>query len=290
MDFREIGGAQMYFYDLSKAMIRRGYECTIISNIEGPMAYEAEKAGIKILPYKDLCHISQFDYDIINASHYPVINDIASMDNLAGMPLIQTCHSEIIPVEIPNLHHRIKKYIAIRETIFELLRDNGIKRDRIELIFNPIDELKFTTEGSSDKGYLLFVGSVDYLRINVVRHCITMAKEMNSEFLIVGRNDYPELVNEYSRIKIIPPTLEVAPYFRGCSLAIGIQKGRTGAEALMCGKPYLDFSVDNSGKILEEKMFYPDKDDQYVSKYRSSFVAESIEKLYESLLKERVNI
>lgn len=282
MDFREIAGAQMHYYELAKAMQKRGHTCKILSNIGGIMKVAAEKEGIQVLPYKHLGDFTRHDADVIHASHIPVVNDVLQREVFENKPFIQTCHSEIIPVEFPVIHHKIKRYIAIRPTIYSIIKNAGIPTEKIELIYNPIDESIFRRSDRPKKQFILFVGSVDYLRINVVREAIKEARSKNMDLVVIGRNDFPGIFSEYKRIRFLVPTLQVSSFFQDAQVVYGIQAGRTGAEALLCGTAYKDYEVDEQGNIKKSTLYNPDPEtvEQVAGMYRSSLVAERMEGVY----------
>lgn len=282
MDFREMGGAQMYFYELSRALMRRGHFCTIISNIQGQMAQMATDAGIRCLPYSELKDVSTHDYDIIHASHVPNIEAIVSDDILSGKPLIQTCHSEIIPVEAGVNHHRVSAYIAIRKTIKEQLISNGLLKEKIHLIYNPIDEEKFNINyTSSNDKKILFAGSIDYLRVNPLKHAYKMfCHDGTYKMIVAGRNDFPELGGMMPNAVFIGPQNSIDHLIKECEFVVGIQGGRTKWEAGFCGKKYMNITVDAQGNILnfdEAPMYAPDEE---LAKYGADYVARQLEKLY----------
>ena len=64
------------------------------------------------------------------------------------------------------LHESIKEWIAIRPEIEEfLIQKHNIEKEKIKVIYNPINEEKFLNS-KKEENYLLFVGTIDYLRKN----------------------------------------------------------------------------------------------------------------------------
>jgi hypothetical protein len=82
---------------------------------------------------------------------------------------ISTIHSEVIDLEKPVKHESIKKYIAIRPEIKDHLIDNfDIEENNIDIIYNPVDNTKFTNKSNINGEYVLFIGTIDYLRKNTI--------------------------------------------------------------------------------------------------------------------------
>jgi glycosyltransferase involved in cell wall biosynthesis len=287
IDFREIGGAQMYFYELARALNKKGHKCTIISNTDGFMASLGQFSGINCIPYKNLNDLSIHDYDIIHASHIPNLEDIVKNDILPGKPLIATCHSEIIPLEYPYNHHRIAAYIAIRPTIKDLMLKEKISEDKIHLIYNPIDVERYNINYStnSELKQFVFVGSIDHLRKKALEYCYEkFVVGEGYKMLVVGRNDFWELPGKMKGVNFLGQRINPEEFIKSSSFVVGIQNGRTKWEAALCGKPYLDIQVDDHGNILtidDKPQFQPDEE---VIKYRSDFVADRIEELYSKFL------
>jgi glycosyltransferase involved in cell wall biosynthesis len=286
IDFRDIGGAQMYFFELSRALMKRGHSCAIISNIEGPMSYMASNAGVRLLPYKELKDLSVHDWDIIHASHVPNVRDIIINDILPGKPIVQTCHSEIIPVEEAYDHFRVNAYIAIRKTIYDKILQQGIPAEKVHLIFNPIDQDKFNIDyPPTHEKQFLFAGSIDYLRKNALELCYKRFCDGEGYTMtVVGRNDYPELPGQMPKAVFMGPSNMVEYFVKRSEFVAGIVGGRTKWEAGLCAKKYFDIKVDAQGNILghdQEPAYVPDEE---LVKYSGEYVAEEVERLYKKLI------
>jgi glycosyltransferase involved in cell wall biosynthesis len=288
VDFRDIGGAQLYFLELGRALIRRGHSCSLISNIQGPLNQKALDIGIRTMEYKELRDLSIHDYDIIHASHVSNMQDIIQNDILPGVPIVQTCHSEIIPLEDPVNHWRVNAYIAIRKTIYDKILQSGISAEKVHLIFNPIDTSRFNIEYDHTEGKkFLFAGSIDFLRKNALELCYKrFSEEQGYTAIVAGRIDYPELAGKMPRAIFVGPVNDVERLIKQSEFVAGIQEGRTKWEAGFCGKKYFDIKVDAQGRILgsdQEPAYIPDEE---LMKYSSEYVAEQIERLYMEFIKK----
>jgi glycosyltransferase involved in cell wall biosynthesis len=199
---------------------------------------------------------------------------------------ICTIHSEVIELENPVVHNSIKRYIAIRPEIKEHIVNNfNISEDIVDVIYNPIDETKFYNKNIKSENYILFVGSIDYLRKNTILDLIEVSKNENKELWLVGENksDYLSKILKNTHVKYLTPTLEVDKYIHRCSETAGILLGRTTIEGWMCGKPGWIYNVDSTGRIINKQLHEVPSD---VNKFYSSNVSKKIKLNYTQFLNQ----
>jgi glycosyltransferase involved in cell wall biosynthesis len=221
-------------------------------------------------------------YDIIHCQHKPIVELMINL--YPTIDKICTIHSEVIDLENPVKHQSIKKYIAIRPEIKEYIVKNfEINEDDVEVIYNPIDKLKFHNKGLSSENYVLFVGSIDYLRKNTIYDLVKYTKDNNKELWLVGENK-SNYLNELlinSHVKHFGPTLDVDKYIHRCSETAGILLGRTTIEGWMCGKSGWIYDIDKFGNINSKKLFDAPND---INKFDSKSVTEEIKKNFIKIL------
>jgi glycosyltransferase involved in cell wall biosynthesis len=199
---------------------------------------------------------------------------------------ICTIHSEVIELENPVVHNSIKRYIAIRPEIKEHIVNNfNISEDIVDVIYNPIDETKFYNKNIKSENYILFVGSIDYLRKNTILDLIEVSKNENKELWLVGENksDYLTEILKNTHVKYFTPTLEVDKYIHKCSETAGILLGRTTIEGWMCGKSGWIYNVDSTGRIINKELHAVPLD---VEKFYSSNVSKKIKLNYTQFLNQ----
>jgi glycosyltransferase involved in cell wall biosynthesis len=187
-------------------------------------------------------------------------------------------------LEDPIKHESIKKYIAIRPEIKEHIIDKfQIDEDLIEVIYNPIDNEKFKPKPIKEENFVLFVGTIDYLRRETIIDLIDSTRDENKELWIVGedKSNYLPAILENPHVKHFPSTWNVEPFVQRCSETAGIQLGRTTIEGWMCGKPSWIYKVDSGGFILSKEKFNPPSD---IEKYYSTNVATQIKEEYRKIL------
>jgi glycosyltransferase involved in cell wall biosynthesis len=299
----------MYVFELAKNLIKNNCDVTIVAyETNGPLVGMSEKLGIKVRNVKEspgykigdgkwvlntqngqeiskpnqYYKMSEVNFDIIHCQHKPIV-DILNM-LYPTIDKISTIHSEVIDLENPVIHPSIKKYIAIRPEIKEqIVNKFGIDENIVEVIYNPVDETKFYNKNLKSKNYILFVGSIDYLRENTIRDLIEVSRNENKELWLVGE-DKSNYLNEIllnNHVKHFVSTLDVNKYIHECSETAGILLGRTTIESWMCGKPSWIYNVDNLGNIIGKELHECPND---LEKFNSKVVSEKIKEEYIKIL------
>jgi hypothetical protein len=307
--FQKYTGSEMYVFELAKNLINQNCDVTIIAaETTGPLVTMAKKLGINVYNVKNppgykvgdgkwmiktengprpsqpnqYYKTDEVHYEIIHCQHKPIVELMINL--YPTIDKICTIHSEVIDLENPVKHQSIKKYIAIRPEIKEYIVKNfEINEDDVEVIYNPIDKLKFHNKGLSSENYVLFVGSIDYLRKNTIYDLVKYTKDNNKELWLVGENK-SNYLNELlinSHVKHFGPTLDVDKYIHRCSETAGILLGRTTIEGWMCGKSGWIYDIDKFGNINSKKLFDVPND---INKFDSKSVTEEIKKNFIKIL------
>ena len=308
--FKNYTGSEMYIYELTKELKKLNCDITVVSDINGPLSKQAKSMGIKILPLTEypgykmgdgmwgmntpkgfqpsqkgmMYKVGNVDFDIIHTQHKPITERVLQL--YPNIPKIATIHSEVISLEDPVVDNSILEYVAIRPEIKDkMVNTDGIDESLISVIYNPIDGNRFNTQNTKDDGYILFVGTIDYLRENSIRDIADYAKEQNKELWLVGENssNYLTELLQQSHIKHFPSTNRVEQYVKNCSETAGILLGRTTIEGWMCGKAGWIYDVDDKGNIKSKERFDIPSD---IDKFNSKEVAKTIKELYIKILKQ----
>ena len=281
--YRDYTGSEMYVYELSKGLKERGHNVSIISAyLDGPLSEETKKLGIFV--YNINSPPLNQNFDLIHSQHQPIVQKLLELYPKTKM--ICTIHSEVIPIENPIIHPNIKKYIAIRPEIKNHIIQNffPLTDKQIEIIYNPIDESRFNQLNVKNEGYVLFVGTIDFLRKNTIFDLVQHTKNTGQEFIIVGKNhgNYLNKLLIEPHVKYFNETKDVEKFVKNCSETSGILMGRTTIEGWMCGKSSWIYQVDSLGSILSKKLFTQPSD---LNKFNSSIVTEKIIENYLSIIK-----
>ena len=306
--FKTYTGSEMYVYELARGLKKLNCDVTVLSDINGPLSKIAQQQGIKTLPFNEppgyklgdgkwgfktpqgnqvsqpnlMYKTGDVDFDIIHTQHLPVTNKICEL--YPNIDKISTIHSEVIELENPVINEKIKKYICIRPEIQKHIVQNfNIPTESTEVIYNPIDSDRFNTKNIKDNDYVLFVGTIDYLRENAIKDLLFYTKSIGKEFWIVGENksNYLNDLLIYNHVKHFEPTQKIEKYVKNCSETAGILLGRTTIEGWMCGKYGWIYNVDNNGTILEKKRYSVPND---TDKFNYIEVAKKIKTEYIKIL------
>lgn len=308
--FKTFTGSEMYVYELARGLKKLNCDVTVLSDIDGPLSKIAQQQGIKVLPFSDfpgyklgdgkwglntpqgfqasqpnvMYKIGEVNFDIIHTQHLPVTNQMCQM--YPNIDKICTIHSEVIEVEKPVIDETIKKYICIRPEIQDhIFNKFEIEKEKTEVIYNPIDTNRFNTNNTTDNNYVLFVGSLDYLRENTIKDLVEYSKEINKELWLVGENksNYLEDLLTYTHVKHFDATNKVESFVKNCSETAGILLGRTTIEGWLCGKSGWIYNVDENGYILnKEKHDVPDD----VKKFDGLEITKKIKEEYIKILND----
>ena len=308
ISFRNFTGSELYVFELAKSLIKLNCSVTVLSQIGGPVTDMAKKLGIKCVSFENapgfklgdgqwgmntpegfkpsvanmLYRVSEVDYDIVHFQHKPVAERILNM--YPELPKICAVHSEVISLEDPVKDDTIKKYIAIRPEIKEHMINNfEIPEEMIEVIYNPVDNEKFKSKDVSEENYVLFVGTIDYLRKESILDLIEYTREIGKELWLVGENNgnYLENILLEDHVKHFPSTWKVEEFISKSYETAGIQLGRTTIESWMCGKSSWIYKVDSGGFILSKEKHEPPTD---IEKYYAMNVAQQIKDEYIKIL------
>jgi len=313
LNFKTFTGSEVYVYELAKNLVKLGHNVTVLSEIGGPLTEMAKKSGIKVFSFQEppgfkkgdgvwsvqtpngfekskegmLYKITETNFDIIHVQHEPVTNLILQL--YPKEEKIATIHSEVIDLEKPVLNETIKRYISIRPEIKKYIQEYyDIPENKIEVVYNPVDNNRFKNTNKPNKNYLLFVGTIDYLRENTIRDLIEYTKENSLELWLVGekKSDYLDEIKQIEHVKWFPPTWNTEKYVSEAKETAGILLGRTTIESWMCGKNSWIYDVDSNGHILSKNLKTPPED---INKFSSSYVTEKILENYLLVINETSN-
>jgi len=308
--FNDYTGSELHVYELAKELVKQNCEVDIVSNIGPKMVNRIKKYGVNCYPIQEppgyklgdgkwmlntpngsvvseqgkIYRVSDVKYDIVHINHKPIGEHLLRL--YPNLTFINTIHSEVIPnLEEPVVDDRVKKYIAIRESIKDFIKNNwGIYDDKISVIHNPIDSSRFKLyPNTNTKPVTLFVGTIDYLRKNTLYDLVEYTKENNKELWLVGTNksDYLEDLLKNQNVKYNESTWDVEKYVKECEETASILMGRTTIEGWLCGKSGWIYEIDDQGNILNKKLCEVPSD---IENYKSENIVTEIIKEYKSII------
>ena len=312
LNFNGYTGSELYVFELAKQLIKEGCDVSICSTIGEPLLSDAHKLGVKMYPLKEppgfklgdgkwhlksangdvvseentLYKLSDISFDIIHLNHKPVTEHLMRL--YPDTPMICSIHSEVISLEEPVISPQIKRYIAIRPEIKEYIVNNfGVDSSVVNVIYNPIDSDRFKpskVDKKRDKKRILFVGTIDYLRKNMIEDLIQTTEENNQELWIVGKkNDtyLDDMILNKEHVKYFEPTRNIEKYIQQCDETAGILLGRTTIEGWLCGKKGWIYDVDNTGIIKSKELHNVPSD---IDKFRGENVVKKIIEEYKKII------
>lgn len=242
-------GSEMYFHTLCESLAQIGHNVTLFTNDISDLFIEKSRAS----NYKISKEIAKNEYDVAIISH---AKETQSLYKDLNCPIVNICHSEIYESERPMLHKNVVKYVGVRDSICQLIKEI-IPQGNIQLIKNPIDTDRFNTSDTKDKRFGLFVGTMGGLRYGPALHFSQHCAFNNIKSVYVsaeGQIDLPFFdvcLGRHDNIEEL---------FKTCTVSGGIIFGRTYYEARLCGKPTIEYMINNQCKI--ESIIYEDAPDE----------------------------
>ena len=307
--FGNYTGSELHVYELAKELSKQNCEVHIVSQLGIKMVKRIEKFGVRcftlrnppgfkmgdgkwglntpegVVPSEEekLYKVSDVKYDILHINHKPIGEHLLKL--YPNIPAINTVHSEVIPkLEEPVIHENVKKYITIRESISDFVCSGwDIPKEKVRVIYNPIDGDRFKEYNTTSKKVTLFVGTIDYLRKNTILDLVEYTKENNKELWLVGTNksDYLDSLITNENVKYYESTWNVEKYVKECDETASVLMGRTTIEGWLCGKPGWVYEIDSSGNISnKEKREVPSD----IDKFKSENIASEIIEEYKSVV------
>jgi glycosyltransferase involved in cell wall biosynthesis len=231
-------GSEVYFLEIASALYDLGHEVDLFAP-EIDFSFIRKYTGEKVNPIGKI----ESNYDLIVMSHYPSV-----INFLPDAPIVNVIHSEIYPLEVPYISDRVVKYVGIRPTICEkLIGEYAVDATKVTLVRNPIDLNRFNSINTTNEKFGLFVGTLGGLRIKALIHFAMHCKVNGLKSIYIGAEN--EKVPFYDTV--LGPCNDIEKYFKNCSISGGIIFGRSYFEARLCGKPTIEYMVNNQGMVTD---------------------------------------
>ena len=279
-----LGGSELYHYELVKELHDIGIDVTLFTMMNINKEDEIRKILFNInIKQVDTRSIDfSIKYDLIISSQPQTTQYIIS--NFPNIPIINIVHSEIRS-EDPIIHENIKHYIAIRQPIVDLLiNEYKIDKNKISLIYNPIDFNRFNNNGAKkeDKITGIFVGEVlDPIRFNAVNHIVNECIKNNWNLKIISNSRFDF---NHKNISYIDKIWNTESIVKNCHFTAGILLGRTTLEGLCCGIPGYVYLIDKFGNIKSIELI---DDINLIDQCNSKFVVKKHLDLYNKILNNK---
>jgi hypothetical protein len=233
-------GSELYFYELCDALSELGH--TVVLASTETSSFFKEKC--KKFHLENLFELNDLNYDLIILSHYLETFSYIT-DNIGNIPIVNIVHSEIYPNEIPLVHPNVIKYVGVRQSICDKIKTFDISNTKVEMIRNPIDLTKFNKDDVRDDEFGLFVGTMGGVRFKSALHFSQHCKFNNLKSVYISAENTSIPFFDIC----LPRCNDIEKYFKSCSVSGGVLYGRTYFEARLCGKPTIEYFIDDTGLL-----------------------------------------
>ena len=252
-----LGGSELYHYELVRELHNEGMDVTLFTerpiDSKDQVRIKLNELGIKQL---DSTHFLPNDFDLIISSQ-PSVNEYL-LSIFPNTPIISIIHSEIRS-EDPVLNPRISHYIAIRQSIVDMLvNDYNIDSNKVSLIYNPIDISRFNSNNKKpyERTTGIFVGEVlDNIRFRAVSHLVDECIEHDWDLLLMSDSRYDF---NHPNIKYVDKRWDTESIVKNVDFTAGILLGRTTLEGLCCGVPGYVYYINRNGELTDVRLLKPD--------------------------------
>jgi hypothetical protein len=252
LNINGLGGSELFHYELARGL-HKLCDLTLFTlreiDPDNQVRIKLTEFGIRQIDLNTF-NLSE-KYDVVIASQPHVNKMMANCFAHTATPIISIIHSEIRsedPILSPNISH----YVAIREPIADMLKNRyDIDKNKISLIYNPIDKSRFNTDDLKplEKTTGLFVGEVlDPIRFETVKHLATSCIENDWDLLLISDSKYDFL---HPNIRYIDKTWNTEDLLKQVHFTAGILLGRTTLESWCCNIPSYIYHIDVNGEILD---------------------------------------
>ena len=279
LSFKNFTGSEMSTLELAKELVKTGNVVHIYSpNVGQPMLDLATKAGIYVTNA-----MPAYKYDILHLQHKPVAEQVLQAH--PNTPAVMHVRSEVIPIyEVPVIHPNVMKYIAVRDSIAAYISSYGILNEDIAVIDNPFDTDRFNTNyefSGNTRERILFVGTMDYLRKDMLFDIARLCKNTHRDLWLVGQEGvYLKDLKKVCMLTHFGVRQDVESFYKIVDYTVGIFKGRTTIEGWLCDVPAWIYTVDLRGKVKTKKLLRPPED---MDKYSATHSALKVMELYKSI-------
>jgi hypothetical protein len=252
-----LGGSELYHYELVRELHNEGMDVTLFTerpiDSKDQVRIKLNELGIKQL---DSTYFLPNDFDLIISSQ-PSVNEYL-LSIFPNTPIISIIHSEIRS-EDPVLNPRISHYIAIRQSIVDMLvNDYNIDSNKVSLIYNPIDTSRFNSNNKKpyERTTGIFVGEVlDNIRFRAVSHLVDECIQHDWDLLLMSDSRYDF---NHPNIKYVDKRWDTESIVKNVDFTAGILLGRTTLEGLCCGVPGYVYYINRNGELTDVQLLEPD--------------------------------
>lgn len=135
----ERAGSELYTCDVAAALLERGHQPIVYSQVLGEVAEELRAATVPVV--EDLHRIAEPPH-VIHGHHH--LETMTALHHFPGVRAVFFCHGWMPWQEAPPVHPRIARYVAVDELCRQrLVHEGGIPPELTEVLLNFVDLDRF---------------------------------------------------------------------------------------------------------------------------------------------------
>lgn len=135
----ERAGSELYVRDVAVALLARGHQPIVYSQVLGKVADELRAATVPVVD--DLHRVAEPPH-VIHGHHH--LETMTAVHHFPRVPAVFFCHGWLPWQEAPPVHPRIARYMAVDELCLQRLTDeSGIPPEMTEVLLNFVDLNRF---------------------------------------------------------------------------------------------------------------------------------------------------
>lgn len=135
----ERAGTELYVRDIAVALLARGHQPIVYSQVLGKVADELRAATVPVVD--DLRRVAEPPH-VIHGHHH--LETMTAVHHFPGVPAVFFCHGWLPWQEVPPVHPRITRFVAVDELCLQrLMHESGIPPEMTEVLLNFVDLNRF---------------------------------------------------------------------------------------------------------------------------------------------------
>ena len=225
--------------------------------------------------------LNGYKYDVIHSNQiFPTETVISKY----GLPVIQTIHSEILGEEVPCNNPLVLKYICVRQSIYDDIKQTSpfIPEDKLIMIPNGINFNKFKNCKNVCDDAVGFFGTISPCRKHFLIDTMARCKQEGKRLYIIDPFLCGSGKPTNDNVVYLPQTRNMAEYYDLVNEVVDLNFGRLTFEALYCGKKVKEYIIDRNYNITGT--FYVDKNSINLSDYDIEVVVDNLINVYQNIL------
>jgi len=282
--FDVLSGTSVHVYELSRLLVARGHEVTVVApDVGGELTARAEAAGIRVAPLGDP---PAGAFDLLHL-HQPQPGQ-AALDRWPLVPAVETVHSPW-PADRPLRSERIDTFVCVRPEIrTKVVQEDGVTPDRTTVVYNGVDRGRFRPDdGARHEGrkLVLFAGTMGPARRAPALDLLRRSQEENSDIVFIGPGPGEYLRDLPSNATWIDREVwDIEQYVTRCDETAGTFLGRSVIEGWLCAKPARIYEVGPLARVRSSAV-HPPPPEPLLAIFDIEFMVDAVERIYRAAVR-----